>query len=80
MVPGNSFVIIDITRADFIDKDILEVIEDFCLHAPLKDIRVQIKYKPTRRFGFSSLILNDHSPEPDLIRKADKIIVKEEAL
>ena len=39
-VPPNSSVIIDITRADFIDKDVVETIEDFILHAPLKNINV----------------------------------------
>jgi MFS superfamily sulfate permease-like transporter len=36
-------VIIDIARADFIDKDVAEVINDFMKHAPLKNIKVQIK-------------------------------------
>lgn len=42
-VPENGFVIIDIARADFIDKDVAEVINDFTKHAPLKNIKVQIK-------------------------------------
>jgi MFS superfamily sulfate permease-like transporter len=42
-VPENSFVLIDAHRADFIDKDIVEVIEDFMIHAPLKNIRVELK-------------------------------------
>ncbi|WP_315819718.1 hypothetical protein [Paraflavitalea speifideaquila] len=28
-VPENSYVLIDAARADFIDKDVIEVIEDF---------------------------------------------------
>jgi MFS superfamily sulfate permease-like transporter len=42
-VPENSYVLIDATRADFIDKDIIEVINDFLQHAQLKNITVEIK-------------------------------------
>jgi MFS superfamily sulfate permease-like transporter len=50
MVPENAFVLIDTTRADFIDKDIIDTINEFTLHAPIKNIRVEIKksmYKPS---------------------------------
>ncbi len=39
----NSYVMIDAMRADFIDKDVIEVINDFMHHAHLKNIRVEIK-------------------------------------
>lgn len=42
-VPENSFVLIDITRADFIDKDIIDVINEFMHHAGLKNIKVEVK-------------------------------------
>lgn len=42
-VPENSYVLIDITRADFIDKDIIDVINEFMHHAGLKNIRVEVK-------------------------------------
>lgn len=42
-VPRDAFVIIDITRADFIDKDIIDTINEFNQHAHLKNIRVEIK-------------------------------------
>ncbi|MEO8763769.1 MAG: SulP family inorganic anion transporter, partial [Ginsengibacter sp.] len=42
-VPPHSFVYIDALRADFIDQDIIEVINDFLRHAHLKDIKVEIK-------------------------------------
>ncbi|MDB5230901.1 MAG: SulP family inorganic anion transporter [Chitinophagaceae bacterium] len=48
-VPENASIIIDATRADFIDKDIIEIINDFLEHAHLKNIKVEIKksgYKP----------------------------------
>lgn len=52
-VPANGYVIIDTTRADFIDKDIIETIEDFMLHAPLKNIRVELKESHSKIAGFS---------------------------
>ena len=42
-VPENSYVLIDITRADFIDKDIIDTINEFYAHAHLKNINVEIK-------------------------------------
>jgi len=42
-VPEDAFVIIDATRADFIDKDIIEEVNNFLLHAHLKNIRVEVK-------------------------------------
>jgi MFS superfamily sulfate permease-like transporter len=48
-VPENSYVLIDATRADFIDKDVIDVVNEFLYHAHLKNIRVELKksmYKP----------------------------------
>jgi MFS superfamily sulfate permease-like transporter len=42
-IPKNSFVIIDTTRADYVDKDIIDVINDYLEHASLKNITVEIK-------------------------------------
>jgi MFS superfamily sulfate permease-like transporter len=53
-VPENSFVLIDASRADFIDKDVVEVIEDFTKHAPLKSIRVQVKTRHEDRYGIKT--------------------------
>jgi MFS superfamily sulfate permease-like transporter len=52
-VPENSYVLIDAARADFIDKDIVEVIEDFLKHAPLKGISVELKKSSHKEQGFS---------------------------
>jgi MFS superfamily sulfate permease-like transporter len=52
-VPENSAVLIDATRADFIDKDVIEVIEDFMKHAHLKNIRVELKRSGHREQGFT---------------------------
>ncbi len=51
-VPGNSYVLIDATRADFIDKDIVEVIDDFMKHAHLSDITVELKKSTYKDHGF----------------------------
>ncbi|MFM7510192.1 MAG: SulP family inorganic anion transporter [Bacteroidota bacterium] len=45
-VPANSYIIIDVSSADFIDQDIIEIIEDFQKHAPLENIKVEIKKNP----------------------------------
>lgn len=42
-VPANAFVLIDTTRADFIDKDVIEEVNNFLCHAHLKNIKVDIK-------------------------------------
>ena len=47
-VPENSSILIDATRADFIDKDIIEEINNFLKHAHLKNITVEIKKSPTK--------------------------------
>lgn len=47
--PDDSFVMIDATRADFIDKDIIEEINDFIETAPTRGIKVHVKkgnYQP----------------------------------
>jgi MFS superfamily sulfate permease-like transporter len=53
-VPDDSFVLIDATRADFIDKDVVEVIEDFLKHAPLKGIHVELRKSSHKDQGFSA--------------------------
>jgi MFS superfamily sulfate permease-like transporter len=54
-VPENSYVLIDAARADFIDKDVIEVIEDFQKHAPLKNITVELKKSVYKEQGFHDL-------------------------
>ena len=53
-VPANSYVIIDISRADFIDQDIIEIIEDFQKHAPLENIKVEIKQSTFKKSIFTN--------------------------
>jgi MFS superfamily sulfate permease-like transporter len=78
-VPEDAFVLIDTSRADFLDKDIIETIEDFMLHAPLKNIRVELKSNPFKEQGFNKEILVDKNMEPDLVRQHGKGIVAVEA-
>jgi MFS superfamily sulfate permease-like transporter len=47
-VPADAAVLIDATRADFIDKDVIEEINNFLCHAHLKNIRVEIKKSLTK--------------------------------
>ncbi len=42
-VPENAYVLIDATRADFIDKDVIEEVNNFLCHAHIKNIKVEIK-------------------------------------
>lgn len=73
-VPEASKVIIDARRADFIDKDVVEVIEDFMIHAPLKDISVSLQVSSFIDHGFSYKILDAENQEGKLIRTQDKTI------
>ncbi len=41
--PKRSYILIDVSKSDFIDKDVIEVINDFLKNAALKKIRVEIK-------------------------------------
>lgn len=43
VIPASSYLIIDLSKADFIDKDIIDVIFEFQQHARLKNIHVEIK-------------------------------------
>lgn len=72
-VPANSSVLIDATRADFIDKDIVEVIEDFLKHAPLKGITVELKKSNHKEQGFSTNGSN-------IVVKGKPVVKEEEAM
>jgi MFS superfamily sulfate permease-like transporter len=58
-VPEHASVLIDISRADFIDKDVVEVIEDFMDHAALKNIFVEVKTSSYKEHGFSRKIVTN---------------------
>lgn len=65
-IPPRTSLIIDLSPADFIDQDVLEIIEGFLIHAHLKEISVEIK-------------LSLHAP-PKLVATMLPYIKKPEAL
>jgi MFS superfamily sulfate permease-like transporter len=54
-VPANTELLIDVHLAEFIDKDVVDTINDYIEHAHLKNIEVTIQK-------------NEHNPTHDLIR------------
>jgi MFS superfamily sulfate permease-like transporter len=51
-IPDSAHVIIDATRADLIDQDVVDAIEDFTSHAHLRGIQVEVQHiagKPAHR-------------------------------
>ncbi|HMP92235.1 MAG TPA: SulP family inorganic anion transporter [Phnomibacter sp.] len=44
-IPDNTAVLIDATKSVFIDKDIVDMVNDFIINAETRNIRVYIKYK-----------------------------------
>jgi len=42
-IPDNSILIIDVTHADFIDKDIIEEVNNYMLSAHQKNIKIDVK-------------------------------------
>ena len=79
-VPENSFVLIDAARADFIDRDVVETIEDFMLHAPLKNINVELKRSTYKEQGFASVIIKNDGTTANLVRTHEKKLKEAEAL
>jgi MFS superfamily sulfate permease-like transporter len=73
-IPENSTVIIDASRADFIDKDVIEVIEDFLIHAPLKNIDAEVKVSPFRSQGFNPKVLRASETDNSVTREHDKTV------
>lgn len=42
-IPDDTAVLLDATRADFVDQDIIDLVNDFIIHAPTRGIRVYVK-------------------------------------
>jgi MFS superfamily sulfate permease-like transporter len=57
-VPENSSVLIDATRADFIDRDIVEMIDAFTREAHKKNVRVEFKTSRINDHGFDTVTMN----------------------
>ncbi|HRO44595.1 SulP family inorganic anion transporter [Agriterribacter sp.] len=57
-VPEHSSVLIDATRADFIDRDIVEMIDNFTRESHKKNIKVEFKTNAVKDYGFDAELLN----------------------
>ncbi|WP_460761291.1 SulP family inorganic anion transporter [Niabella terrae] len=73
-VPERSHVIMDTRRADFIDRDVVETIEDFALHAHLKDIKFELYTSGFVDHGFSYKILANKNETGELQRNYEEVI------
>jgi len=49
-IPAGAYIMIDAVRADYIDKDVIDEINQFLEHAALLNIRVEIKKKEYNAF------------------------------
>lgn len=78
-VPPGSTVLIDTSRADFIDRDVIETIEDFMIAAPLKNIKVELKKSNMRDQGFNAKIVEQNDTVADTVRNHDKSVGMVEA-
>ncbi|GAA4738265.1 SulP family inorganic anion transporter [Flavisolibacter ginsenosidimutans] len=78
-VPENASVLIDASRADFIDKDVVEVIEHFLVHAPLKNIHVEVKYSGNKAQGFNKTLLDEQNAKSHNGLKRESILETTEA-
>jgi len=47
LVPENANLVIDVARAEFIDKDVIDEVNGFLYHAHLKNIKVSLKTNPS---------------------------------
>ncbi len=65
-VPKNAHVVIDGSKAKYIDDDILEIIEDFKINAPSKNIKIEIidvndKFEVIENEELDKIIQQDYS-------------------
>jgi MFS superfamily sulfate permease-like transporter len=47
LVPENANLVIDVARAEYIDKDVIDEVNNFLYHAHLKNIKVELKTSPS---------------------------------
>jgi MFS superfamily sulfate permease-like transporter len=50
-IPDDAYVFIDLSKADFVDNDIIEVIEDFQKNAAIRNITIEIKEHQTKTYA-----------------------------
>ena len=53
-VPARSNVLIDVTKADYIDQDIIEMINEFAMNAPERNVQVELKTDAQNDHRFSA--------------------------
>ncbi|MFZ9732701.1 MAG: SulP family inorganic anion transporter [Schleiferiaceae bacterium] len=49
-IPAGAELLVDLTQADFIDPDLVEVIRDFAAHSALKNITVSVRQSPHQNY------------------------------
>jgi MFS superfamily sulfate permease-like transporter len=49
-IPDDAYVLIDLSKADFVDNDIIEVIEDFQKNAAARNITIEIKENQSKTY------------------------------
>lgn len=54
-VPADANVFIDVTKADYIDRDIVEMIDEFVKTAPARNIQVELKTSMSHDPGFNDV-------------------------
>lgn len=64
-IPANSYLIIDLSRAELIDDDIVDVLNEFAHHAALKKIQVEVQRNPARPTHTALKLEFPSCPEPD---------------
>ncbi len=57
-IPDDTAVLIDATHSEFIDKDIIEVVNDFIINAESRGIRIYIKHSSGEKKKFFNDITN----------------------
>jgi hypothetical protein len=72
-IPENASVLIDATMLISLIRILLKI-EDFAIHTPLKNIRVEVKQSDYWEQGSSKIILNDRNKKVDVIRKPETIL------
>lgn len=58
-IPDNRAVLIDATKSEFIDRDIIDLVNDFIVNAETRGIRVYIKYSPTASKNYFKDVTNN---------------------
>lgn len=57
-IPDETAVLLDATRADFVDQDIVDLVNDFIIHAPTRGIRVYLKRRNGKEEIFNDITQN----------------------